>query len=616
MIDEMKRDDSADYLKILKALLELPFNVGKNLLADFLTGNYKNKSIVKNNLDELNWFDSLSWDRKDVLDEIEKLIDKGMIESVQSDFNKFIKVLRITLKGQNEIIEPKLMDTTRFSQRADEVTEEDRNVFENYRYFLEGYNEGQKKAIVSDSEKILCVAGAGSGKTSVLTKRIEFLVKHRGVFPEKVLAITFTRKARKEMQRRLNENGIDARVETFNSFSEKILRRNANKIYDRPVRVQSYGDKIMAMTMALENLGLDVNSAVDSYFSDAQKKFNEPDRLSINFMNDCFSVLDYFKVRNEDLYDFSHEVEEKDRDNAKMIYEVCKFIDEHMKVQGMRDFTDQILDTLRFFRRHPEDIPQFEHILVDEYQDVNGMQIQLLNFLNPLNLFAVGDPRQSIYGWRGSSIKYILDFEKDYPDCEIIHLVKNYRSKKDIVEISNHSIKEMNLPDLEHHHEGESEMKLVGFNSEEEEMDFIINKVRAADYPRREIFVLARTNRQLKELSRKMAAAGIKHVLKTDEVKRSVEAGEEEVTLATIHAIKGLEAGWVFVMGANEQNFPCKASDHPVIEMIKMEQYDREEEEKRLFYVAISRAKEKLYLTYSGNKATKYITEEMMKMFD
>ena len=108
----------------------------------------------------------------------------------------------------------------------------------------------------------------------------------------------------------------------------------------------------------------------------------------------------------------------------------------------------------------------------------------------------------------------------------------------------------------------------------------------------------------------------IAHILKTDEVRRPVSAKREEITLATIHSIKGLEAHHVFVIGCNEKNFPCKASDHPVLEMIKMDDYEKIDEEKRLFYVAVSRAKEKLYLSYNGKKYTSFITDEMKEILN
>jgi DNA helicase-4 len=296
-----------------------------------------------------------------------------------------------------------------------------------------------------------------------------------------------------------------------------------------------------------------------------------------------------------------------------------------MMTQGLRDYTDQLIDATKFLKENPDKVPNFEHILVDEYQDVNAIQIELLGLLSSRddlgdslaeNIFVVGDPRQAIFGWRGADINYILNFEKNYGVVEVIHLTKNYRSAREIVEFMNHSIGEMGLPDLEGHHDFKAKIKIVDFDSEEDERNFVVRKILESEIPRDEIFVLARTNRQLMELSQMLKQRGISHVVKTDEVRNPKAIAKGEVTLATIHAIKGLEARNVFVIGCNEQNFPCKASDHPAIEMVKEDNYDKHEEEKRLFYVAISRAKEVLYLTYSGKKPTYFINDEMVRIVD
>jgi superfamily I DNA/RNA helicase len=602
-VQEHKRDNSKDYTKILKALIEIPFPVGKKLLADFLNGNYSNKSITKNCLDERPSFDSLNWNQDKISEWIDKLIHNKMIETVSADYNKFAKLLRLTLKGRNEIFRPTLEKQEKMLNSKTEITEEDKKVFEQYDEFLEKFNPEQKKAIVTENKNLLCIAGAGSGKTTVLTKRIEFLIKQKGVAPEKILAITFTRKARNEMVSRLKELGIEnTNIHTFNSFCENILRQNEKQIYQRPTRVLSYSDKILALNLAIANQGLDLNRVIDGYFSDSQKENKSNNQLMNSFMNDCFSVMEHFKAKKIDPHDFSHN--SSDKENAKIIYNTIAFLEDHLKTQGLRDFTDQIIDTLEFFLKHPSDIPQFEHILVDEYQDVNNSQVQLIKILNPSNLFAVGDPRQSIFGWRGSDIKFILNFEEDFPSPAIVHLEKNYRSTKDIIQFMNQSIKEMSLPDLTHYHEHEGEIKVIEMPGDEAERMFILGQILESQSPREEIFILARTNKQLTAFSDILKTHDIKHVLKTDEIRTTTNAKPGEVTLATIHAIKGLEAKEVYLIGASTQNFPCRASDHPAIEIIKLENYNKDAEEKRLFYVAISRAKEKLTITYSGKKSS------------
>ncbi len=619
-IKELKRDETLDYLKVLEALKELPFNVGKNLLIDFLKGSSKNKSIKNNRLNFIDNFGSLKkYPNEEISHMIDNLIENKMIEVGYHKNNNFLKLLQLTNLGAKEIKNPLLHRRKlagNYIEKKTEITQRDLERFRELNYYLERFNDYQKKAIISDKNKILCIAGAGTGKTSVLTKRIEFLIKYRGVKNEKILAITFTRKARQEMQDRLMKLGVNAHVETFNSFCEKILKKYGNIIYGRQINVMNYGNRAIGLMGALNSLGLTMDKAIDKYFSEQQKRNKTREQLYNIFMNDCFLVLDHFKTKNQEIYDFSVEASYKDKENARMLYKICVYLKDFMKMSGLRDYSDQIIDCIKFFKDNRGSIPIFEHILVDEYQDVNGMQVELLELLNARNLFVVGDPRQSIFGWRGSNIKYILDFEKKYPYCEIITLIKNYRSTKSIVEFMNNAIKDMRLPALEHNREGDSHIYLFNFENESAEFQFIIDNVLNSNVEKHEIFVLARTNKQLAELSMLMKQKQIPHILRTDEINNPVLEKAGHVTLATIHAIKGLEARVVFVIGVNELNFPCKASEHPVIEMIKLEEYDKEEEEARLFYVAISRAKHKLYLTYSGKKPSYFINDEMKKMIE
>ncbi len=373
----------------------------------------------------------------------------------------------------------------------------------------------------------------------------------------------------------------------------------------------NYSDKVYAMREALKKINLEMKDAIEIYFTENQRKNKPYEKLVNIFLNDCFSILDYFKIKEGKLIDFSKNVSKESFKLGNLIYQICFFIEDYMRRNGLRDYTDQILDAIEFFKSNKEKIPFFEHILVDEYQDVNDIQIELLDILLPRNLFCVGDPRQAIFGWRGANINYILDLKKKFPDCEIISLTKNYRSKKHIVEFINRSIHSLGLPSLESNFSEEGELNLCSFDSTEAEFNFILGKILSAEVPKEEIFILSRTNKQLEEFSRLLSQKGIPHILKEEDSKIALEEGK--LTLATIHAIKGLEASIVFVLGCTQQNFPCRASDHPVIEMIKSTDYDSEEEERRVFYVAISRAKEKLYLTYTGKKHTYFINEDMKK---
>ena len=567
-----------DYLNVLKALNEIPFNVGKKLLIDFLQGSYEHESIKRNCLDKLGAFGSMAYDKGELNDIIESLLMNGMIQYALVKENKFWKVLAATQKGIEEIKNPSLYKKKlgfSFKVHETKISEEDKKIFSAFGTFLESYNENQKKAIVSNNEKILCVAGAGSGKTSVLTKRVEFLVKFKSVDPEKILAITFTRKARAEMKSRIANSPYceGVCIETFNSFCEKLLNKYNNLAYGRPVRVIGYGDKIRMVRLALFSINIGMENAVERYFTSRQRNEKTREELANILMNDCFFILDYCKSKNIGIQDFSsNAASDEEVKSAKMVYQICKFIDSQMKIMGLRDYSDQLIDTIRIFNEHKETIPYFEHALIDEYQDVNSTQQQIIELLNPKNIFCVGDPRQSIFGWRGSNVKYIINFEEKYPECEIITLTKNYRSSTHIVDLINKSIKNMNLPDLEPGFiKAEKDIKLLKFENEDDEHEFVIQRVLASDIPKNEVFVLARTNRQLSELSNRMKVIGIKHIVKSDEMHASHIASDDEITLATIHSIKGMEAKMVFVIGCTSNNFPCRASEHPVIDLVKMD---------------------------------------------
>jgi len=202
-----------------------------------------------------------------------------------------------------------MQNKTKFKQTT--ITEKDKQLFNELNSFLFPFNDFQKKAIISESPIILCIAGAGSGKTTVLTKRIEFLLKYKSVNPEKILAITFTRKAKQEMQGRLLKQGILVHIETFNSFCEKILRKNQFLIYGKDVRVIDQTSKVIAFIFSLQALNIKKDFIIEEYFTDSQIKNKSKEQLLSILINDCFSIIDFFKSKNEKLYDFSENSQNK-----------------------------------------------------------------------------------------------------------------------------------------------------------------------------------------------------------------------------------------------------------------------------------------------------------------
>lgn len=614
------------HIPILKAFDELKFNLGKKTLIDFIKGD-PNPTIDRNNLDELNAYGCLyMMDKTDLFKVVDILISKGYLE--YKILSKGFQVVQRTPKGTKEIYERKFTvkldeaPVVKVKQKFEEtkITDDDKKLFQTFDFFLGKYNDEQKKAIISDNSNILCIAGAGSGKTTVLTKRIEFLTKFRGFKQNKILAITFTRKAKKEMQHRLNENGIlNVEIETFNSFCEKLLKRyGEDKLYKKEVEVAAYKDKIAVVNHSMKKLGIRFDMFYDDYFTKKQIREKSPDELFFIFVNDIFSVIDYYKNYMTPMKHFyERETNSTKKRIAKIVHDIAKESEKELKKRALRDFSDQINDTIQLFEMNPQLIPKYEHVLVDEFQDVNYVQYKMLKMLNAPNTFAVGDPRQAIYGWRGSEIKYILNFQKDFKDTQVIQLKRNYRSTKQIVDFSNQCIKNMGLVDLLASNEKEKDcIYLVEQSSEILEKRFVLEAIKNSTNPRNEIFVLARTNRILENFAEFFAQQGIKYTIKSEEEYKNGEPKEDEIVLATVHSIKGMEAKEVYVISANSISFPNKVQDNFVLALMKEDDdYDKDAEELRLFYVAISRAKEKLVITYTGNY-TKFINSDMASLCD
>ena len=320
-----------EYLKILEAIELMPFNVGKNLLVDFLNGNESNESVKRNKLSKKEFFGYFSlYQKNEIENMLENLIHNDLIEVKPLNENRFIKVLSLTEKGKKELVEPNLYKkklSNNFRIVKTNITDEDKKVFEVFGFFLKSYNDDQKKAIISKNNKILCIAGAGSGKTTVLTKRIEFLVTFKSAIPEKILAITFTRKARREMSSRLSKSqycqGVMA--ETFNSFCEKIIKAHESRIYKRKTRVMSYSDKITIFKAALKEANIDFTKAVSQYFSYRQISEKTNEELIKILMNDCYSVIEIYKMNKMDINALKEykDLHSDDQKNLNMIYEIC-----------------------------------------------------------------------------------------------------------------------------------------------------------------------------------------------------------------------------------------------------------------------------------------------------
>lgn len=296
-------------------------------------------------------------------------------------------------------------------------------VFYTMNPLLNGMNDKQAEAVKTTEGPLLIMAGAGSGKTRVLTHRIAYLIDEKLVNPWNILAITFTNKAAREMRERamaLNPATADTLIATFHSMCVRILRRDADHIgYNRNFTIVDPGEQRTLMKRILKNLNLD------------PKKWNERAILGTisNAKND---LLDEVAYENQagDMY-------------TQIVAKCYKAYQAELRQSEAMDFDDLIMLTLRLFDQNPDVLAyyqqRYQYIHVDEYQDTNHAQYQLVKLLASRfkNICVVGDADQSIYGWRGADMKNILDFEKDYPEAKVVMLEENYRSTKKILQAAN-----------------------------------------------------------------------------------------------------------------------------------------------------------------------------------
>ncbi|HFH9837777.1 TPA: DNA helicase PcrA [Streptococcus suis] len=291
---------------------------------------------------------------------------------------------------------------------------------------LNGMNDRQAEAVQTTEGPLLIMAGAGSGKTRVLTHRIAYLIDEKMVNPWNILAITFTNKAAREMKERayaLNPATQDSLIATFHSMCVRILRRDADRIgYNRNFTIVDPGEQRTLMKRILKQLDLD------------PKKWSERTILATisNAKNDLIDDVAY-EAQAGDLY-------------TQIVAKCYKAYQKELRQSEAVDFDDLIMLTLRLFDQNPEVLTyyqqKYQYIHVDEYQDTNHAQYQLVKLLASRfkNICVVGDADQSIYGWRGADMQNILDFEKDYPESKVVLLEENYRSTKTVLQAANEVI--------------------------------------------------------------------------------------------------------------------------------------------------------------------------------
>lgn len=370
---------------------------------------------------------------------------------------------------------------------------------------LNGMNDRQAEAVQTTEGPLLIMAGAGSGKTRVLTHRIAYLIDEKMVNPWNILAITFTNKAAREMRERaekLKTEAQDCLIATFHSMCVRILRREADHIgYNRNFTIVDPGEQRTLMKRILKNLNLD------------PKKWNERAILGTisNAKNDLIDEVAYANLAG-DMY-------------TEIVAKCYKAYQKELRQSEAMDFDDLIMLTLRLFDQNPDVLiyyqQRYQYIHVDEYQDTNHAQYQLVKLLASRfkNICVVGDADQSIYGWRGADMQNILDFEKDYPEAKVVLLEENYRSTKTILQAANEVIRNnrnRRPKNLWTQNEDGEEIVYYRANDEQDEALFVartIDQLSREGYSHKDFAVLYRTNAQSRTVEEALLKSNIPYTM-------------------------------------------------------------------------------------------------------
>jgi DNA helicase-2/ATP-dependent DNA helicase PcrA len=365
---------------------------------------------------------------------------------------------------------------------------------------LSDLTEPQREAVTHMDGPMLVVAGAGSGKTRVVTRRIAHLIS-KGVWPSQILAMTFTNKAAREMRERVAELVGDAPhwMGTFHSACARLLRRDLEKLNDGrngQFTIYDTDDQRNVVRLCLKELGV------------GPKEFS-PSELQSRISHAKCTMQSAEEVGALDLYD------------SPILPQVFAAYEERMRDLNAVDFDDLLLLTVRLLETRPDlrDVyhSRFRYLLVDEYQDTNRVQYELIRlFAGPAeNVHVTGDPDQSIYSWRGADYRNIMDFTTDYPNAKVVRLEQNYRSTQNILETANTVIR-CNTRRIEKELFTENEIgasvKVVELADEQAEARLVVGRVaelRLEGEPLRDMAIFYRTNAQSRAFEEELLRAAI-----------------------------------------------------------------------------------------------------------
>lgn len=450
---------------------------------------------------------------------------------------------------------------------------------------LEGLNEQQKNAVQRTEGPLLVVAGAGTGKTKVITRRIVHLIE-KGIQADKILAVTFTNKAADEMKSRVTDLvKIESKpsprpmptIGTFHSIASDILRKNGKDIGVPPhFTIIDERHALEIIKSNIERLGLNLRQFRPNSIQNAisKKKSNSFQEAALSQKPDNSPFLE----------------------NLNLIMQEYR---KRLEAKNSLDFDDLIQKTIFLLENNPKILQIYQekwpYIHIDEYQDTDPGQARLIRILGQKynNVCAVGDEDQSIYGFRGTDFSNILNFEKIWPQTQIVVLERNYRSTKRILEASNAVISKNILrreKKLYTKNKIGPYLTIRDLEDEKNEAEFITEEIKTLlkkplTLP---IAVLCRANFQIPVIEELFLKNKIPYraALEQDFLSEPVMP---PVRLMTVHAAKGLEFKYVFIPGLEKGLFPY----------INGQETADSEEERRLFYVALTRSQEKIYLSYS-----------------
>lgn len=412
---------------------------------------------------------------------------------------------------------------------------------------LERLNDAQKEAVTHGEGPLLIVAGAGTGKTTVLTHRYVWLLKEKGLQPENILALTFTEKAAGEMEDRILQmlpNGTyDFWISTFHGFCQRILEEKGLDIgLSNQFRLLNETDGWLMLKRRIDELPLDHYRPLGNpvkFLSALQKHISRAKDENV-------SPEEYLQFATDAVLDGDSEFVTSERKRLQELADLAFAYRKIMRDEGSLDFGDLIQETLRLLRERPGVLKElrkrFSYILVDEFQDTNWAQYELIKLLagdaqdsdsnnriteQPNNLTVVGDDDQAIYKFRGASLANILQFRDDYPNAKTIYLTSNYRSKQEILDVAYEFIKkndpnrlEVKLSDsglskeLKAHREIGGAIDVRWYRSLEDEAQGVVNRIRElkeqdSSLTWNDIAILVRSNDGAEPFVRALDAAGI-----------------------------------------------------------------------------------------------------------